>query len=165
MKVLSIIATAALSIVPAIACAQQYPVKPVRVVIPWPPGGSNDVVGRIVTQKLSETMGQQFIVDNRGGASGVIGAESVAKASPDGYTLMIHSATHVSNPHLYGKVPYDTLKDFAAVAPLSVQIGMLVVHPALPAKTVKEFIALAKGKPGQLTYSSSGNGSFVHLSM
>jgi tripartite-type tricarboxylate transporter receptor subunit TctC len=123
------------------------------------------VVGRIVAQKLSETMGQQFIVDNRGGASGVIGAESVAKSPPDGYTLMIHSATHVSNPHLYGKVPYDTLKDFAAIAPLSVQIGMLIVHPALPVKNVKEFIALAKSKPGQLTYSSSGNGSFVHLSM
>ena len=165
MKTRSIIAAAAAALLSAAAGAQQYPVKPVRVVIPWPPGGSNDVVGRIVTQKLSETMGQQFIVDNRGGASGVIGAESVAKSPPDGYTLMIHSATHVSNPHLYGKVPYDTLKDFAAVAPLSVQIGMLVVHPALPVKSVKEFVALAKSKPGQLTYSSSGNGSFVHLSM
>jgi tripartite-type tricarboxylate transporter receptor subunit TctC len=159
------IAAAALSLVTAIACAQQYPVKPVRVVIPWPPGGSNDVVGRIVAQKLSETMGQQFVVDNRGGASGIVGAEYVAKSPPDGYTIMIHSATHVSNPHLYRKVPYDTLKDFVAVAPLSVQIGMLVVHPALPAKSVKEFIALAKSKPGQITYSSSGNGSFVHLSM
>jgi len=165
VKKRSIIAAAATALLSAAAGAQQYPVKPVRVVIPWPPGGSNDVVGRIVTQKLSETMGQQFIVDNRGGASGVIGAESVAKSPPDGYTLMIHSATHVSNPHLYGKVPYDTLKDFAAVAPLSVQIGMLVVHPALPVKSVKEFVALAKSKPGQLTYSSSGNGSFVHLSM
>jgi tripartite-type tricarboxylate transporter receptor subunit TctC len=165
MKTKLIIAAITVSLAPLVASAQQYPVKPVRVVIPWPPGGSNDVVGRIITQKLSETMGQQFIVDNRGGASGVIGAESVAKSPPDGYTLMIHSATHVSNPHLYGKVPYDTLKDFAAVAPLSVQIGMLVVHPALPVKSVKEFIALAKSKPGQLTYSSSGNGSFVHLSM
>lgn len=165
MKIVSVIAAIATSLVATIACAQQYPTKPVRVVIPWPPGGSNDVVGRIVTQKLSETMGQQFIVDNRGGAAGVIGAESVAKSPPDGYTLMIHSATHVSNPHLYGKVPYDTLKDFTAIAPLSVQIGMLVVHPALPAKNVKEFIALAKSRPGQITYSSSGNGSFVHLSM
>jgi tripartite-type tricarboxylate transporter receptor subunit TctC len=165
MKIVSFIAAIAASLAASLACAQQYPVKPVRVVIPWPPGGSNDVVGRIVAQKLSETMGQQFIVDNRGGASGVIGAESVAKSPPDGYTLMIHSATHVSNPHLYGKVPYDTLKDFVAIAPLSVQIGMLVVHPALPAKNVKEFIALAKAKPGHITYSSSGNGSFVHLSM
>ena len=165
MKIVFIALAAVLSLASAIANAQQYPTKPVRVVIPWPPGGSNDVVGRIVAQKLSETMGQQFVVDNRGGASGVIGSEFVAKSPPDGYTIMIHSATHVSNPHLYGKVPYDTLKDFVAVAPLSVQIGMLVVHPSLPVKNVKEFIALAKSKPGQLTYSSSGNGSFVHLSM
>ena len=106
-----------------------------------------------------------MVIDNKPGAASIIAAEFVAKSPPDGYTLMIHSATHVSNPHLYGKVPYDTLKDFVAVAPLSVQIGMLVVHPSLPVKNVKEFIALAKSKPGQLTYSSSGNGSFVHLSM
>ena len=165
MRLVSLLAVVAASLAPIVCGAQSYPAKPVRVVIPWPPGGSNDVVGRIVAQKLSETMGQQFVVDNRGGASGVIGSEFVAKSPPDGYTLMIHSATHVSNPHLYGKVPYDTLKDFAAVAPLSVQIGMLVVHPALPVKSVKEFVALAKSKPGQITYSSSGNGSFVHLSM
>jgi tripartite-type tricarboxylate transporter receptor subunit TctC len=165
MRTVLLVAIAALSLVPAIAVAQDYPAKPVRVVVPWPPGGSNDVVARIVMQKMSETMGKQFVVDNRGGASGIPGSDFVAKSPPDGYTIMVHSATHVSNPHLYGKVPYDTLKDFAAVAPLSVQVGMLVVHPALPAKNVKEFIALAKGKPGQLTYSSSGNGSFVHLSM
>jgi tripartite-type tricarboxylate transporter receptor subunit TctC len=165
MKTVSIIAAAALSLAPAIACAQDYPVKPVRVIVPWPPGGSNDVVARIVMQKMSEGLGRQFVVDNRGGASGVPGADFVAKSPPDGYTIMVHSAAHVSNPHLYRKVPYDTLKDFVGVAPLSVQIGMLVVHPSLPAKNVKEFIALAKSKPGQLTYSSSGNGSFVHLSM
>ena len=165
MKFPLLVAAAALSVIPAIAGAQDYPAKPVRVVVPWPPGGSNDVVARVVMQKMSETMGKQFVVDNRGGASGIPGSDFVAKSPPDGYTIMVHSATHVSNPHLYAKVPYDTLKDFIAVAPLSVQVGMLVVHPALPAKTVKEFIALAKGKPGQLTYSSSGNGSFVHLSM
>jgi tripartite-type tricarboxylate transporter receptor subunit TctC len=165
MKTVSLAAALALSLVPLVAAAQDYPAKPVRVVVPWPPGGSNDVVARIVMQKMSETMGKQFVVDNRGGASGIPGSDFVAKSAPDGYTIMVHSATHVSNPHLYAKVPYDTLKDFVAVAPLSVQVGMLVVHPALPAKSVKEFIALAKGKPGQLTYSSSGNGSFVHLSM
>ncbi|MGZ8156411.1 MAG: Bug family tripartite tricarboxylate transporter substrate binding protein [Burkholderiales bacterium] len=165
MKTLSIIAAAALSLVPAIGCAQDYPVKPVRVIVPWPPGGSNDVVARIVMQKMSDGLGRQFVIDNRGGASGVPGADFVAKSPPDGYTIMVHSAAHVSNPHLYLKVPYDTLKDFVGVAPLSVQIGMLVVHPSLPVKNVKEFIALAKSKPGQLTYSSSGNGSFVHLSM
>lgn len=145
--------------------AQTYPAKAVRVVVPWPPGGSNDIVGRIVAQKLSETMGQQFIIDNRGGASGTIGSDLVAKSPPDGYTIMIHSATHVANPHLYGKLPYDTLKDFVGIAPISAQVGMLVIHPALPVKSVKELIALAKAKPDQLTYASSGNGSFVHLTM
>jgi tripartite-type tricarboxylate transporter receptor subunit TctC len=165
MKTVSLVAAAVMAVAAPFAGAQDYPAKPVRVVVPWPPGGSNDVVARVVMQKLSESMGKQFVVDNRGGASGITGSDFVAKSPPDGYTIMVHSATHVSNPHLYSKVPYDTLKDFVAVAPLSVQVGMLVVHPALPAKTVKEFIALAKGKPGQLTYSSSGNGSFVHLSM
>jgi tripartite-type tricarboxylate transporter receptor subunit TctC len=150
---------------PAATRAQTYPAKAVRVVIPWPPGGSNDIVGRIITQKLSEATGQQFIVDNRGGAAGTIGSDVVAKSAPDGYTIMVHSATHVANPHLYGKLPYDTLKDFAAVAPLSIQIGMLIVHPSLPANSVKEFIALAKRNPGEIRYSSSGNGSFVHLTM
>src|SRR5687767_11286647 len=101
------------------ASAQTYPAKAVRVVIPWPPGGSNDIVGRIVAQKLSELAGQQFVVDNRGGASGIIGSEAVAKAPADGYTIMVHSATHVANPHLFKKVPFDVLKDFTAVAPLS----------------------------------------------
>ena len=119
-------------VVSGFAPAQNYPVKPVRVVIPWPPGGSNDIVGRLLAQKLSETMGQQFVIDNRGGASGTIGSDTVAKSPADGYTIMVHSATHVANPHLYGKLPYDTLKDFVGIAPMSVQIGMLVVHPSLP---------------------------------
>jgi len=160
-----VVAAVILSLVAGAVWAQSYPVKTVRVVIPWPPGGSNDIVGRIVVQKLSEMTGQQFIVDNRGGAAGTIGADLVAKSPPDGYTIMVHSATHVANPHLYSKLPYDTLKDFVGVAPLSVQIGMLIVHPSLPVKTVKDLIALAKTKPGQITYSSSGNGSFVHLTM
>ena len=147
------------------AAAQTYPAKPVRVVIPWPPGGSNDIVGRIVAQKLSELTSQQFVVDNRGDASGIIGSEAVAKSPPDGYTIMIHSATHVANPHLFPKIAYDTMKDFTGIAPLSAQVGMLAVHPSLPVKTVKEFIALAKARPGQITYGSSGNGSFVHLTM
>lgn len=142
-----------------------YPVKPVRVVVPWPPGGSNDIVARIVSQKLGELLNQQFIIDNRGGAAGTIGADTVAKSAGDGYTIMIHSATHVANPHLYGKLPYDTLKDFVGVAPLSRQIGMLIVHPSLPVKSVKDLVALARANPGQVTYSSSGNGSYVHLTM
>lgn len=145
--------------------AQSYPSKPVRVVIPWPPGGSNDVVGRLVMQKLAQAMGQQFVVDNRAGAAGSIGAELVAKAPPDGYTLMVHSTTHLGNGTLYKNLPYDVVKDFAAVGLLSAQPGVLTVHPSLPVKSVREFIALAKSKPGQILYSSSGNGSAPHLSM
>jgi tripartite-type tricarboxylate transporter receptor subunit TctC len=152
-------------LVPPAAGAQAYPAKPVRVVIPWPPGGSNDVVGRIVAQKLSETLGQQFIVDNRAGAAGSIGADVVAKAPADGYTLMVHSTTHVGNAHIYRKLPYDTLKDFTGVALLVTQPGALTVHPSLPVKSVREFIALARKRPGEILYSSSGNGSAPHLSM
>lgn len=150
---------------PLAAFAQAYPVKAVRVVIPWPPGGSNDVVGRLVLQKLSEWMGRQFVVDNRPGASGSIGSDVVAKAAPDGYTLMIHSTTHLGNAHLYKKLPYDTLKDFTGVALLSAQPGVLTVHPSLPVKSVQEFIRLAKSRPGEILYSSSGNGSAPHLQM
>ena len=145
--------------------AQPYPAKPVRVVIPWPPGGSNDVVGRIVLQKVGENTGQQFIIDNRAGAAGSIGADVVAKAPGDGYTIMVHSTSHVGNAHLYKKLPYDTLKDFAGAALLAAQPGALTVHPSLPVKTVREFIALAKARPGTINYSSSGNGSAPHLSM
>ena len=150
---------------PLLACAQAYPVKPVRVMIPWPPGGSNDIVGRIVFQRVSEQTGQQFVIENRGGAAGTIGSELVAKSPPDGYTVMVQSATHVANPHLYKKLPYDTLKDFIGLTPLAVQVGILVVHPSLPARNVKELIALAKARPGEIVYGSSGNGSYVHLTM
>lgn len=160
-----LIAIVSLALLAGAVMAQQYPSKPVRVVIPWPPGGSNDVVGRIVLQKVGELMGQQFIVDNRGGAAGSIGAEVVAKAPADGYTLMVHSTSHVGNAHLYKKLPYDTLKDFTGVALLAAQPGALTVHPSLPVKTVKDFIALAKNRPGTINYSSSGNGSAPHLSM
>ena len=137
-----------------------------RVVIPWPAGGSNDIVGRVVMQELSRTLSQQFVIDNRAGASGVVGADLVAKTPADGYTLMVHSTTHVGNAHLYGKkLTYDTMKDFTGVGMLSSQPGVLTVHPALPVKTLKDFIALAKAKPRQINYSSSGNGSAPHLQM
>jgi tripartite-type tricarboxylate transporter receptor subunit TctC len=155
----------ALALIAGAVSAQPYPSKPVRVLIPWPAGGSNDVVGRIVMQKVSEGTGQQFIVDNRGGAAGSIGADLVAKAPPDGYTIMVHSTSHVGNAHLYKKLPYDTLKDFTGVALLAAQPGALTIHPSLPVKSVKEFIALAKKHPGTINYSSSGNGSAPHLSM
>jgi tripartite-type tricarboxylate transporter receptor subunit TctC len=150
---------------PSAVLAQAYPSKPVRVVIVFPPGGSNDVVGRIVFRKVSELTGQQFVIDNRGGAAGQIGSEIVAKSPADGYTVMVQSTTHVANAHLYKKLPYDVLKDFIGVSTLARQVGMLVVHPSLPVKTGKQFIALAKKRPGEIVYGSAGNGSFVHLSM
>jgi tripartite-type tricarboxylate transporter receptor subunit TctC len=149
--------------VPSAAWAQAYPAKPVRVIIVFPPGGSNDVTGRIVFQKMSEQMGQQFIIDNRGGAAGTIGAALVAQSPGDGYTLMVQSATHIANAHLYKKLPYDTLGDFIGITTLARQVGIMVVHPSLPAKSVKEFIALAKKRPNQIVYSSAGSGSYVHL--
>ncbi|MGE5526087.1 MAG: Bug family tripartite tricarboxylate transporter substrate binding protein, partial [Rhodospirillaceae bacterium] len=153
-----------------LACAApafpaSYPEKPVRVVVVFPPGGSNDVTARIVFRKMSDLTGQQFVIDNRGGAAGTIGTELVKQAPADGYTLMVQSATHVANPHLYKKLPYDALNDFIGVTTLARQVGMLVVHPSLPVKSVKEFIQLAKKRPGEIIYGSAGNGSYVHLTM
>lgn len=150
---------------PLVTFAQVYPDKPVRVIVVFPPGGSNDVTARIVFQKMSEMIGQQFVIENRGGAAGTIGSEVVAQSPPDGYTMMVQSATHVANPHLYKKLPYDALNDFIGVTTLARQVGMLVVHPSMPVKSVKEFIALAKKRPGQIFYASAGNGSYVHLTM
>jgi len=160
-----LVGLASLVALPLAAVAQNYPDKPVRVVIVFPPGGSNDVVGRIVFQKVGEILKQQFVIDNRGGAAGQIGSEIVAQSPPDGYTVMVQSTTHVANAHLYKKLNYDVLKDFTGLTTLAQQVGMLVVHPSLPVKSGKEFIALAKKRPGELVYGSAGNGSFVHLSM
>lgn len=145
--------------------AQGYPAKAVRVVTPWPAGGLTDITGRIVFQKISENLGQQFLIDNRGGATGTIGAELVARSAPDGYTLMVHSMTHIGNPYLYKKLPYDTLGDFVGVGMLVRQTGLLVVHPSLPVNSVKELVALAKARPDQILYASSGGGSFSHLAL
>lgn len=150
---------------PLLAFGQAYPTKPVRVLIVFPPGGSNDVTARIVFAKMNEVTGQNFILENRGGAAGTLGAAVVATSPADGYTLMVQSATHVANAHLYKKLPYDTLGDFIGVTTLARQVGMLVVHPALPVKSTKEFVALAKKRPGDIVYGSAGNGSYVHLTM
>ena len=145
--------------------AQTYPAKPVRVIVVWPPGGSNDVVARVLAQRLTENLGQTFVVENRPGATGTIGSEIAAKSPPDGYTIMVNSATHVANPHTYKKLPYDTMRDFTGIMPLAVQVGMLVVHPALPVRSVKDLIALAKAQPGQVIYASTGTGSYTHICM
>lgn len=150
---------------PLLAFAQAYPTKPVRVIIVFPPGGSNDVTGRIVFNKMNEITGQQFVIDNRGGAAGTIGAAVVAQSPADGYTLMVQSTTHIANAHLYKKLPYDTLGDFIGITTLARQVGILVVHPSMPVTTTKELIALARKRPDEVIYGSAGNGSFVHLTM
>ena len=142
--------------------ADVYPAKPVKLVIPFPPGGSNDVVGRVIAQQLGERLGQQVVVDNRGGAGGVIGTEMVAKASPDGHTLLFISSAFAANSSLY-KLPYDPVKAFVPVAMIAAGPNVLAVAPNLPVNSVKELIALAKQKPGQLNYASAGIGSFQHL--
>ena len=146
------------------AWSQAYPVKPVRVIVVFPAGGGTDIVSRIVFQKVSEQLAQQFLIDNRAGAAGMIGAEITAKSPPDGYTVMVYSQTFINNLHLYKKVPFE-LKDFAAVAMLTRFVGMLTVHPSMPVRTTKEFIALAKAQPGEILYGSAGIGAFQHLSM
>ncbi len=142
-----------------------YPNRPVRVVVVFPAGGATDVVARFVFQKMSEQLNQQFMIDNRGGAGGIIGAEVVAKSPADGYTLMVYSQTLVANAHLYQKLPYDPLKDFTGVTSLSRLVNMLAVHPAMPVRTTQEFVALAKARPGELLYGSAGIGAGQHLSM
>src|SRR3989440_10836624 len=144
------------------AAAQDYPTKPVRLIIPFPPGGSNDVVGRLVANQLSEKLGHKVFVDNRGGAGGVLGTEAAAAAAPDGYTLLIISIAHAVNPALY-KLNYDPIKSFAPVSILATGPNVLAVNPQLPVKNVAELVALAKEKPGELDYASAGVGSFQHL--
>ena len=146
------------------AWGQNYPVKPLRMVVPWPPGGANDILGRELAEHMSRLIGQQVIVDNRGGANGVIGAEAVARAAPDGYTFMMHSLTsHATNPSIYKKLNYDTLNDYAPITQVAWLPLMIVVHPSFPAKTVRELVQLAKAKPGSISYASFGTGSMSHL--
>ncbi|HET9403629.1 MAG TPA: tripartite tricarboxylate transporter substrate binding protein [Burkholderiales bacterium] len=151
---------------PLTAFAQAYPAKPVRVIVVFPPGGSNDVVARIVFQKMTETMGQQFLIDNRGGGAGSLGATVVAQSPADGYTLMVHSTTHIANAHVYGsKLQYDTLRDFIGITPLARQVAMAVVHPSLPVNSIKELIVLAKKRPGEIVFGSAGHGSYIQLTV
>lgn len=147
------------------AIAQNYPARPVRLIVAFAPGGSVDVVARLVAQKLSEAWGQQVVVDNRAGAAGNLSAEIAARAAPDGYTLYITSAALVANVSLYRKVPYDPVKDFAPITLLSSVQSALVTHPEVAVKNVKELIALARNAPGKLNYASPGSGSSGHLVM
>jgi tripartite-type tricarboxylate transporter receptor subunit TctC len=141
------------------ALAQGYPNKPVRVIITFPPGSATDIVGRVVTQKLSELWAQPVLAENRGGAGGSIGSAVVAKAAPDGYTLLINSNAHAVNPSIYAQLPYDTQKDFTDLAPLSGQPNVLVVTLGSSIKSVRDFIAEAKAKPGQINFAHAGVGA------
>ncbi len=143
--------------------AQPYPNHVVRIILPYPPGGSLDSLGRLVFDRVSQSLGQQFVIDYRPGASGSIGTEVVAHAAPDGHTILLNTLPFVVNPSLYKKLPYDTVKDFAPVSLLASSPFVLVVHPSVPAKTVAEFIALAKQRPGKLNYSSAGIGTNLHV--
>jgi tripartite-type tricarboxylate transporter receptor subunit TctC len=159
-------AASALAVLHLPVTAQVYPDKPIRVIVPVPAGGTPDVVARMVTPGLSSALGQQFVVDNRGGAGGLIGAELAARANPDGYTLFLSSPGPLTIlPHLQKHIAYDPLRDFVPIGLISVGPFLLVVHPSVPVKTVKELIALAKKEPGKLNYASAGNGSANHLAM
>jgi tripartite-type tricarboxylate transporter receptor subunit TctC len=162
-------APAAACLILAGACATlasaqpTYPQKPIRMIVPFPAGGGTDILARLVGQRMSEALGQQIITDNRAGAGGTIGTDLAAKAPADGYTIILVSGSHAINPGLYPKLPYDTVNDFSAISQIATSPGILVVHPALPVKSVRDLIALARSKPGQLNYASAGNGTPPHL--
>ena len=143
--------------------AQTYPDRPVRFVVPYPPGGATDIISRTLGQKLSDAFKQQFVVDNRGGAGQIIGTDIVAKSAPNGYTILLASVTHSINPTLLSKLPYDSVKDFSAITLVASGPNVLVVHPSLPVRSVAEFVKLLKATPGKYNYASSGNGSGGHL--
>ncbi len=157
------VATASLALAVSAAQAQDYPSRPVRVVVPFSPGGAVDGPMRVIAQELSKRLGQQVIVDNKPGAGATIGTDVVAKASPDGYTLLLASQTNAISATLYPKLPYDPIEDFAPISLIGREPGVLVVHPSLPVKTFQEFVAYVKERPGRIDYGSSGNGSGQHL--
>jgi tripartite-type tricarboxylate transporter receptor subunit TctC len=159
-----ILAAAAFIVCSGVAGAQNYPVRPVRIMVPFSPGGASDTAARIIGQKLSERWKQQVVVDNRPGAGGTIGTELAAKAQPDGYSLLMGSSTELAvNPHLYSKLTYNTTRDFVPIALIASTPLILVIHPGVAAKSVKDFVGLAKARPGELNYASSGNGATTHL--
>jgi tripartite-type tricarboxylate transporter receptor subunit TctC len=147
------------------AAAQEYPVKPIRLVVPFAPGGGTDISGRILAEGLTQSYGQSVVVDNRPGAGSVLGCEIVARAHPDGYTLLLGNISMAFNAALYRKLPYDTLRDFVPISLVTDQPNILVAHPSLPAKSFKDFLALARSQPGKLTYGSAGVGAGTHLAM
>jgi tripartite-type tricarboxylate transporter receptor subunit TctC len=156
-------AAAALIAASCTALAQTYPARTIRLVIPFAPGGNTDIIGRTFVPKMAEIIGQQIIIDNRGGAGSIIGTEAVMRAAPDGYTLLLASAAHTINPAMVKKLPYDSIKDFTPLGVVADVPTALVLHPSLPARNVKEFVALAKARPNDIFYSTSGIGTVGHL--
>ena len=165
-KQAAVLAGIALLAGPGAALAQNYPAKPIRIVVPQAPGSQSELFARMLGQEMSKSLGQAVVNDARPGAGGAIGAEVAARSAPDGYTLLMGTnSSHAANPAIYSKLPYDAVKDFA---PIALMVGMpyvLSTHPSLPVKNVKDFVALAKKRPGEIVYASAGNGSYVHLSM
>jgi tripartite-type tricarboxylate transporter receptor subunit TctC len=160
-RLLTGLAAALLAAAPALA--QPYPAGPIRIVVPFPAGGGVDTAGRLLGQRLAESLGRPVVIDNRAGANGMIGSETVAKAPRDGYTLMVNGANFVTSPSLYAKPLYDPLKDFEAISLLAHAPNIVVVHPSLPVKNIKELIAFAKARPGEILFAGSGSGSTPHL--
>jgi len=159
----ALVLAASFGAIPAIA--QQFPSKPLRLIVPFPAGGGSDVIGRILAQKLGDRLGQQVVVDNRAGAGGSIGTEAAVRSAPDGYTMVLASTSEIAiNPALYSKLDYDTVRDLAPVAMVASTPMVVIVHPTLPVKTVKDLIALAKAKPGAINVASAGTGTITHLS-
>ena len=154
---------ALLGSVAAFAQTDNYPNKPVRLIVPFPPGGSVDLVGRLVAARLAQSLGQQVIIDNRSGASGVIGTELVARAAPDGYTLLINTLPFVTNGFMFARVPYDVVNDFAPISLLSSSPSVLAVHPSVPARSVRDLLQIAKSRPGVLNYGGAGVGTNPHI--
>ena len=152
-------------VVGANSIAQSYPTRTVRVLVPYAPGGGSDILGRMLSPKVSEELGQQFVIDNRPGGNATIGTQMTARAAPDGYTIGVVDNAFTTNPSLFRNLPYDALKDFAPVTVMASSPFILLVHPSLPVKTAKELVALAKARPGQLTFASAGGGTGSHLSM
>ena len=158
-----LIAAALLAAVPSVCTSQAYPTRPIRLVVPLAPGGTNDTMARIISDRLAERLGQQVVVDNRPGGNSTIGSAIVARATPDGHTLLIMGAGHAINPSVHKNLPYDTERDFAPIALVAGGPYLLVIHPAIPAKTVKEYVAWVKARPGQVSFASASAGNPTHL--
>ena len=161
---LTLACSAVTGLLPGVALAQTWPAKPVRLVVPFAPGGNTDIIARVIAPRMAESLGQQVLIDNRGGAGGVIGSDVVARAAPDGYTLLMVSASHVINPAMVKKLPFDAVKDFQPISLVADVPTALIVHPSLPVRNVKELIALGRKRPDQVNYSTAGRGTVGHLS-